>query len=74
MVDINNKLIEIEKLIKNEEYFTINRSRQYGKTTTLSLLEKKLNNDYIFIRTSFEGIGEDIFESEKVFCNNFFIF
>ena len=69
MVDINDKLVEIEKLIRNEEYFTINRSRQYGKTTTLSLLEKKLSNDYIFVRTSFEGIGGDVFESEKKFCN-----
>lgn len=35
MVDISNKLNEIKELIENEYYFTINRPRQYGKTTTL---------------------------------------
>lgn len=40
MVDISNKLKKIEKLIDNEHYFTINRPRQYGKTTTLSELKK----------------------------------
>jgi len=30
------------------EYFTINRARQYGKTTTLSLLKKALDDEYIY--------------------------
>ena len=34
MVDTLNKIDEIMKLIDNEEYFIINRPRQYGKTTT----------------------------------------
>ena len=34
MADISAKLDEIEKLVDDEHYFTINRARQYGKTTT----------------------------------------
>ena len=44
MVDISGKLDEIEKLIDDECYFTINRARQFGKTTTLFHLAKRLEN------------------------------
>ena len=40
MVDISDKLEQIKKLIDNEFYFTINKPRQYGKTTTISELKK----------------------------------
>ena len=33
MVDISAKLDEIEKLVDGRHYFTINRARQYGKTS-----------------------------------------
>lgn len=33
MVDIRAKLDEIKKMVERGEYFTINRARQYGKTT-----------------------------------------
>lgn len=72
MVDITNKLKEIKELIDNEFYFTINKPRQYGKTTTLSELEKLLNEEYLVISISFEGIGDSVFEDEKHFCNKFF--
>jgi hypothetical protein len=36
MVDISEKLDKIISMIESDEYFTINRSRQYGKTTTLA--------------------------------------
>ena len=42
MVDTSNKINEIMKLIEKEKYFVINRPRQYGKTTTLYLLNKQL--------------------------------
>lgn len=42
MVDTTNKINEIIKLIEQEKYFTINRARQYGKTTTLFGLENVL--------------------------------
>ncbi|EJP6471761.1 AAA family ATPase [Clostridium botulinum] len=73
MVDISNKLDSILKLVNNEEYFIINRPRQYGKTTTLYMLERYLNKltDYLVISISFEGIGDLIFEDEKVFSKEF---
>ncbi len=35
MVDISDKIEQIRAMVDMEEYFTINRARQYGKTTTL---------------------------------------
>jgi hypothetical protein len=71
MVDISNKLEQIKKLIDNEFYFTINRPRQYGKTTTLNEINNKLKDVYLVINISFEGIGDIVFEDEKSFCNKF---
>ena len=69
MADTSNKINEIVKLIENEEYFVINRPRQYGNTTTLFLLENKLkeSGEYLPISISFEGIGDSIFEDEELF-------
>ena len=38
MVDIIDKVNEIRKMVDAGKYFTINRARQYGKTTTLLAL------------------------------------
>ncbi len=67
MANIDEKLDEIEKLIDKDSYFTINKPRQYGKTTTLFLLNKRLQNKYLVIKISFEGIGDYIFTNEKIF-------
>ena len=40
MVDITDRLEQIKKMIDAGQYFTINRARQYGKTTTLRALAK----------------------------------
>jgi len=71
MVDISNKLEQIKKLIDNEFYFTINKPRQYGKTTTLNEINKALKDIYLVINISFEAIGDIVFENEKSFCNKF---
>ena len=71
MVDISDKLEQIQKLIEKGKYFTINRSRQYGKTTTLAALFRKLKEDYIILRLSFEGAGSDAFQSDKNFVMYF---
>ncbi|MBZ9637230.1 GxxExxY protein [Clostridium sp. FP1] len=70
MVDISNKIDEIEKLVDEEFYFVINRPRQFGKTTTLNELYKRLNTKYSVIRMDFELIGED-FAREERFCETF---
>lgn len=71
MVDISNKLEQIKELIDNEFYFTINKPRQYGKTTTLNELSNYLSKEYLVIDMSFEGIGDRVFLDEKEFCNKF---
>ncbi|MEG2919069.1 MAG: AAA-like domain-containing protein, partial [Clostridium sp.] len=73
MVDTSNKIEKIMKLINAEEYFIINRPRQYGKTTTFFLLNNKLkeSEDYLPIKISFEGVGDYIFENEGRFSKGF---
>jgi predicted AAA+ superfamily ATPase len=44
----------MDLLAERSKYFTINRPRQYGKTTTLSLLESLLADEYFVIDMSFE--------------------
>ena len=45
-------------LKENGQYFTIDRARQYGKTTTLYLLEQKLKDEYLVLSLSFEAADE----------------
>ncbi|MCL1918873.1 MAG: AAA-like domain-containing protein [Peptococcaceae bacterium] len=71
MVDIGYKTDQMQQLVDNGHYFTINRARQYGKTTALAWLRKKLQDEYIVISTSFEGIGNESFESPTAFCQTF---
>lgn len=63
MVDIGERLNQIKVMVDEGDYFCINRGRQYGKTTTLSLLQKKLEDQYAVFSISFEGIGDASFES-----------
>ena len=71
MVDISEKIEQIKQLVERRCYFTINRARQYGKTTTLNTLKKTLSNDYICINLSFEGIGTTMFANAQSFCQRF---
>lgn len=59
-------------LIEKGKYFTINRPRQYGKTTTISHLEKALrkNPDYLVSSISFEGIGVEAYQNSEVFITS----
>lgn len=59
MVDISGKINTIiTDYIQEGKYFTINRGRQYGKTTTLYLMEQQLKNSYLVIPLSFEACDE----------------
>ena len=59
MADIRKRLDQIvQDYIENGLYFTINRARQYGKTTTLYLLEQRLAEDYMVLSLSFEAADE----------------
>jgi len=69
MADISGKIAKIKALIDMECYFTINRARQYGKTTTIAALERELKEEYIVVSISFEGLGDESFASSEAFCN-----
>ena len=69
MVDINEKIEQIFKLVEGEKYFTINRGRQYGKTTTIGRLKKRLQDDYICASISFQFSKKAMFENEAGFCH-----
>jgi len=60
MVNIDRQVEAAAKLVRQGDYFCINRGRQYGKTTTLSALAEKLNAEgYLVFPISFEGLGDE---------------
>lgn len=72
MVDLSDKVDEIIRdYIDQGAYFTINRARQFGKTTLLSFLQRKLSDKYLVIRLSFEGVDESNFDDNTSFVNMF---
>ena len=71
MVDISDKISQIKSFIDNGHYFTINRARQYGKTTTLGVLERDIKNEYTVASISFQAVGDNYFASEEAFCEMF---
>ncbi len=54
MVDISPRLAAMKEYVERGEYFTINRARQYGKTTTLRALKEYLRNEYYVISMDFQ--------------------
>jgi hypothetical protein len=73
MADVSAKFDTAINLVEKGKYFAINRPRQYGKTTMLYLLSDTLrkSSEYIVFNTSFEGIGDAIFNDEKTFASGF---
>jgi hypothetical protein len=73
IVDTNLKLKKIIQLVDSGDYFTINRPRQFGKTTTLSLLAKQLNqrDDCVALKISFEEIDTDSYQNQATFISIF---
>ena len=71
MVDTSKKLAQIEELIDRGKYFTINRARQFGKTTTMNALLRLFADEYIAIKISFEGFGPDSYKNEENFVRSF---
>lgn len=47
MVNIDERLKELKVLVDAGSYFTINRARQYGKTTTLRMFSRYLDDYHI---------------------------
>ena len=71
MVDTAKRFASVENLIEKGKYFTINRARQYGKTTTLDMIWRRLSDRYLVVPLSFEGLGDSAFASEEAFASTF---
>ena len=71
MVDTRKRFEAVEALIERGQYFTINRARQYGKTTTLDMVWRRLSERYIVIPLSFEAVGDSAFVSEEALVSTF---
>lgn len=71
MVDISERLAEIRKMVDAGKYFTINRARQYGKTTTLQALANNLKKDYVVLSLDFQKISSEDFLNGVVFSKAF---
>ena len=74
MADVSKKIREIEKMVAEGKYFTINKPRQSGKTTILYLLKKHLEKkEYRVISITFEDFDQDIFSSINTFSKEFLL-
>ena len=71
MADISGKLRQIKAMVDKGQYFTINRARQYGKTTILNALEHMLESSYTVISLDFQMLGNADFETEQAFVEAF---
>ena len=71
MVDTAKRFSLVENLIETGKYFTINRARQYGKTTTLDMIWRRLSDRYLVVPLSFEGLGDAAFASREAFVAMF---
>lgn len=71
MVDVSG-IVEriVGEYIENGEYFTMNRARQFGKTTVLEQLYTTLKQDYIVLPVSLES-ADDCFVSLYAFAQGF---
>lgn len=73
MVDMKEQVEQIKKMVDAGDYFTINRARQYGKTTTLAALAKALDQDYLVISLDFQALGSASFQNENAFSLAFLL-
>ena len=71
MVNIQERLKKIKKLVDDGKYFTINRARQYGKTTTLRALYHYLQSEYYVVLMDFQTFGNAEFSTENKFSLSF---
>lgn len=71
MVKLNERLDKMKELVDSGAYITVNRARQYGKTTTLRALTRYLQKDYYVVMMDFQTLGSADFETEYSFSSSF---
>ncbi len=71
IADISNKVEQVMEMISKGDYFTINRPRQYGKTTLIYHLFREMikNKEYLAVNISFESLGSSCYESTPGFIS-----
>ena len=67
MVDLTERLEQVKEMVDAGQYFTINRARQYGKTTMLKALANFLKEDYVVASLDFQKMSFTNFASEQAF-------
>ena len=67
MVNLDSRLAQIKKMVDKGQYFSINKGRQYGKTTILKALREHLKNDYVVISMDFQFVSTSEFATENRF-------
>lgn len=69
MVNLNERLAQVRVLVDDGKYFTINRARQFGKTTTLHALAGYLNHEYFVVSMDFQmQMSNAKFKNENSFA------
>lgn len=71
MVDLKSRLARIRAMVDAGQYFTINKARQYGKTTILQALARDLKDAYIVVSMDFQRMSTAKFTDENVFSMAF---
>ena len=71
MVDLSERLQKVRSMVDQGQYFCINRARQYGKTTLLTVLSDYLEKDYHVVSMGFQTMSSLAFESEQSFVSAF---
>ena len=71
MVNLDSRLAQIKKMVDRGQYFSINKGRQYGKTTILKALREYLKNDYVVISMDFQFVSTSEFATENSFVKAF---
>ncbi|MCD8015443.1 MAG: AAA-like domain-containing protein [Lachnospiraceae bacterium] len=67
MVGPQPKLKQIKAMVDAGDYFSINRARQYGKTTILHALTEYLKDNYLVISLDFQKMTAKDFSDEPSF-------
>ncbi len=72
MIRLDDRIKKIkEKYVDDGSYFVINKGRQYGKTTTLSALERYLKDEFEVLSLDFQQIGTEDFTDASTFARAF---
>lgn len=68
MINLEQRLAQVAHLVDEGKYFTINRARQYGKTTTLHALTEYLQPSYFVVSMDFQmQMSNAKFKNENTF-------